>query len=401
MSKYHYSFHPFVKNILQKLVLIILVGGSVNFSTFNAQNYEILFDTHNASFWFGGDNRPGNGPRHVGVRQSVLVDSAIILNSFAFDFTDMFDYAYNPDGFGHEVTLTLNIRDNLGVILQTEQVVVPASYNGGWITWSNINRSVTANTTLIFSAYLVGAYDENQYYTGQKCDANAGYLEGEYYVKEGISDADMELWTGWFLHIWDSNFWLRGTLVVVPVELTSFTATASGNDVTLYWQTATEENDSGFEILRSAQNNDWEQIDFIEGNGTTTEVNNYSFIDKNLPAGNYSYKLVQIDFDGTRNESEIVNIEIENQPSEYFLMQNYPNPFNPSTTIQYSIPQSGEVRLSIFNSLGEEVGTLVNELKESGSYEVEFSANEFPSGIYFYKIQSGAFVESKKMILLK
>jgi hypothetical protein len=85
----------------------------------------------------------------------------------------------------------------------------------------------------------------------------------------------------------------------------------------------------------------------------------------------------------------------------YSLTQNFPNPFNPSTTIQYTIPQSGEVRLSVFNGLGEEVKTLVNETKEPGVYEVEFSANEFPSGIYFYKIQAGSFVDTKKMILLK
>jgi hypothetical protein len=93
------------------------------------------------------------------------------------------------------------------------------------------------------------------------------------------------------------------------------------------------------------------------------------------------------------NNTEIV--------SDYHLYNNYPNPFNPSTTIQYAIPQSGEVRLSVFNSLGEEVKTLVNETKEPGVYEVEFSANDFPSGIYFYKIQAGGFSETKKMILLK
>jgi hypothetical protein len=402
MSKYHYSFHPFIQNILLRLIFILLIITSVGISTLNAQNYEILFDTFNASGWFGGDNRPTNGPRHVGVAQSVLIDSAIILNSFAFDFTGRFDYVLNPDGFGHEVTLTLNIRNDTGVILQTEQVVVPASYEGGWITWSDINMNVAENTTLIFSAYLIGAYDTCQYTTGHKCDSNAGFLEGERYVKVGVSDADMELWTGWSVHPWDSNFWLQGTLVVVPVELTFFTATADGNDVTLHWQTATEENNFGFEIFRSVQkDNNWKQIDFIEGNGTTTEKNDYSYIDENLPAGSYLYKLVQIDFDGTRNETEIVSIEIDNQPTVYSLSQNYPNPFNPTTTINYAISQSREVRLSVFNSLGEKVKTLVNETKDPGVYEVEFSANEFPSGIYFYKIQAGSFVDTKKMILIK
>ena len=402
MSINHYTFHPFIRNTLRKSTFIILLIIAVCFSTLNAQSYEILFDTHNASGWFGGDNRTNIGPRHVGVAQSVLIDSAIILNSFAFDFTSRFDYSENPDGFGHEVTLTLNIRDDSGITLQTEQVVVPASYNGGWITWAGINMNVDANTTLIFSAYLVGAYDTAQYTTGHKCDSNAGFLEGERYVKVGTSDADMEFWVDWNLHPWDSNFWLQGTLVVVPVELTSFTATANGNDVTLSWQTATEENNLGFEVLRlNQQDMNWKQIDFVEGNGTTTEINNYSYTYKHLPLGKYSYKLVQIDFDGTRNESETVSVEVGNQPTVYYLTQNFPNPFNPSTTIQYTIPESGKVRLSVFNELGEEVKTLVNETKEPGVYKVEFNANEFPSGIYFYKIQSGSFVDTKKMILLK
>ena len=161
MRQFNYNFHSTVKNILQKLALIILVSISVSFTSLNAQSYEILFDTFNASGWFGGDNRVIGGPRDIGVGQSVLIDSAITLNSFAFDFTSRFDFAENPDGFGHEVTLTLNIRDESGVIIQTEQVVVPASYQGGWITWSNINMNVAANTTLIFTTYLVGAYDVN------------------------------------------------------------------------------------------------------------------------------------------------------------------------------------------------------------------------------------------------
>jgi hypothetical protein len=188
----------------------------------------------------------------------------------------------------------------------------------------------------------------------------------------------------------------------VPVELISFTASASENDVTLKWQTATEKNNSGFEILRSTQNdNNWNQIGFIEGHGTTTEPNNYSFTDKNPEPGNYSYKLVQIDFDGTRNESEIVNVEISSQPTEYSLSQNYPNPFNPSTTIQYSIPESGNVKLVVYNSLGKEITTLVNEFKQPGKYEINFKGIDIPSGVYYYQLQTNGFVQTKKMVLLK
>lgn len=88
-------------------------------------------------------------------------------------------------------------------------------------------------------------------------------------------------------------------------------------------------------------------------------------------------------------------------PTSYALDQNYPNPFNPSTRISYSIPQSGFVTLKVFNAIGKEVATLVNEEKSAGNFEVNFNAQGLSSGIYFYTIQSGSFTQTKKMILLK
>ena len=192
----------------QTIIVIMMFQLCINVAC--GQSYEILFDTQNASGWFGGDNRTDIGPRDVGNGQSVLIDSAIVLTDFAFYFTNRFDYAENADGSGHEVTLVLNIRDSEGVILQTYQLVLPASFNGGWGNWSGIDLVVEANTTLIFTCYLVGAYDENQYYSGIRADADAGYIDGVRYVKNGVGDDDMEEWTGWSIHPWDANFWLQG-----------------------------------------------------------------------------------------------------------------------------------------------------------------------------------------------
>jgi len=400
MRQFNYNFHSTVKNILQKLALIILVSISVSFTSLNAQSYEILFDTFNASGWFGGDNRVIGGPRDIGVGQSVLIDSAITLNSFAFDFTSRFDFAENPDGFGHEVTLTLNIRDESGVIIQTEQVVVPASYQGGWITWSNINMNVAANTTLIFTTYLVGAYDVNQYFNSHKSDLNAGYLEGVRYVKIGTSDADMELWPGWNVHIWDSNFWLQGTLIIIPVELTSFKATVSESNVVLEWTTATETNNMGFEIQRRNEDSKYQKIGYVPGHGTTIQIQNYSYVDSKVLSGNYFYRLKQIDFLGTYEYSDEIEVEV-NGPLTFVLEQNYPNPFNPSTLIKYSVPENGFVKLSVYNLVGEEVNLLVSGQVDAGFYEIEFDATSLSSGIYFYRLQAGSFVETKKMVLLR
>jgi photosystem II stability/assembly factor-like uncharacterized protein len=204
-------------------------------------------------------------------------------------------------------------------------------------------------------------------------------------------------------HGWASGH--LGTIIAtestVPVEFTSFSAIADQYNVTLSWSTSTETNNSGFEILRSAQTDNWEKIGFVEGQGTSTQENNYSFVDENLGVGNFSYKLVQIDFDGTRTESDVVKVEINSLPAEYDLSQNYPNPFNPSTTIKYTIPSGEFVNLRVFNSIGEEVKTLVNEYKTEGTHEVKFDAADLSSGIYFYKIDAGKFSSIKKMILLK
>jgi hypothetical protein len=102
-----------------------------------------------------------------------------------------------------------------------------------------------------------------------------------------------------------------------------------------------------------------------------------------------------------KNNTVVTEVEDVVQPLNYSLQQNYPNPFNPSTTIEYSIPQSGLVTLKVFNVLGKEVATLVNGQNDAGNHTVEFNASALNSGVYFYKIESDNFVETKKMILLK
>jgi hypothetical protein len=199
---------------------------------------------------------------------------------------------------------------------------------------------------------------------------------------------------------------------IVPVELISFTAFPQSNSINLNWQTATETNNSGFEIQRkqvlsqqsSVSNEEWISIGFINGKGTTTEPQSYSFVDGNLSSGIYKYRLKQIDFDGSFEYSN--EIEVEINPKEFALEQNYPNPFNPATSIQYTIGSKQFVQLKVYDVLGNEIATLVNEEKSAGSYQVEFyvaqdSRPAIASGIYFYKLQAGEFVQIKKMILIK
>ncbi|MDZ7625231.1 MAG: T9SS type A sorting domain-containing protein [Ignavibacteriaceae bacterium] len=138
------------------------------------------------------------------------------------------------------------------------------------------------------------------------------------------------------------------------------------------------------------------QIAFIEGKGTTTEAQHYSFVDNDLQPGIYNYRLNQIDFDGTQEVVGELTINIS-LPEQFTLEQNYPNPFNPSTTIRYSIPSSEFVTLKVYDVLGNEVATLVNEEKPAGSYEMNFNAAGLSSGIYFYALQAGSYTQTGKI----
>ncbi|MCJ7802219.1 MAG: T9SS type A sorting domain-containing protein, partial [Candidatus Marinimicrobia bacterium] len=186
----------------------------------------------------------------------------------------------------------------------------------------------------------------------------------------------------------------------LPVELTSFSANLSGNNIMLSWTTATELNNKGFEIEKSLDNSTFSVIGFVNGFGTTTEKKYYSFVDENTSSGTAYYRLKQIDFDGSVSYSQVVSTD-GSLPTQFELKQNYPNPFNPSTRISYSVNESGLVKLSVYNLLGEVVDILVNQNQEAGFYNVQFDASNLQSGVYFYKLESGNQVETKKMMLLK
>jgi plastocyanin len=188
--------------------------------------------------------------------------------------------------------------------------------------------------------------------------------------------------------------------VGLPVELTSFSAASQNNGVMLNWTTATEINNSGFEVERKQGNNSWNKIAFVNGNGTSTYERKYTYFDENLTSGKYSYRLKQIDFDGSFEYSKVVEVKFET-PTQFDLAQNYPNPFNPATTISFSLPKAEHVSLKVYNALGQEVSTIVNGVKEAGFHTVNFNAVNLNSGIYFYKIETTGFTDVKKMTLIK
>jgi pectin methylesterase-like acyl-CoA thioesterase len=194
--------------------------------------------------------------------------------------------------------------------------------------------------------------------------------------------------------------------IILPVEMTSFTAKLNVSSVNIKWTTATEVNNNGFEIekkITASENtaSDWKTIASIKGNGNSNSPKDYSFDDKNIFAtGKYSYRLKQIDKNGNFKYSKEIAVDI-NIPVEFKLNQNYPNPFNPTTTISFSLPIAVQVSLKLYDVLGKELSSLVNEEKPAGNYNVEFNASKLSSGLYIYQLRAGNFVQSRKMILMK
>ena len=215
---------------------------------------------------------------------------------------------------------------------------------------------------------------------------------------------------------------IAATNPTISTVLKSFTSSVKGSTVILKWITSSEVNNTGFDIERSINQANWTKIGFVAGSGTTTSARNYTFTDNSITiSGTYYYRLKQINIDRTftyyykatgdivrvKGRNSVLNQSDNNTDSEtvssteLLLNQNYPNPFNPSTMIAYSIPQPGNVTMTIYNSIGKSVKVLENGFKNAGSYTVSFNASALPSGVYIYRIQAGNFEKTKTMLLLK
>ena len=271
----------------------------------------------------------------------------------------------------------IEFDNDWNVYIAQDEAHVEVSTNGGstWIgVWDKIGSDIRNTHEVIDVTTLLGG-------------------QSNVSVRVRTVQPGFDWW--WVL----DNFSVYGRYLV-PVELTSFTASANKGNVNLNWVTATEINNQGFEVERKAVDGEFDKVGYVAGFGTTTETKSYSFADTEVSAGSYIYRLKQLDFNGTFEYSPEVEVDVTT-PIEYALEQNYPNPFNPSTVIKYSIPQDGMVTLDVFNLLGEKVASLVNGLQQAGRYEVNFDASKLASGIYVYTINAGSFNSVKKMVLMK
>ncbi len=192
----------------------------------------------------------------------------------------------------------------------------------------------------------------------------------------------------------------------LPITLGSFTLSPAAGAVVLNWRTVTETDNYGFFVQKSGDGNEWADIplSFQAGHGTTVVPQSYSYADTSKPFGRY-YRLRQIDLDGTNHYSDAVAYAApagnESAGSGFVLNQCYPNPFNPRTTISFRLSKEGHAALMVYNIIGEEVATLVNQVVPAGEHSVAWDPMEKSSGTYFCVLRAEGKVEVRRMLYVK
>jgi len=229
----------------------------------------------------------------------------------------------------------------------------------------------------------------------------AGIFFGDYTNIAAYNRMVYPIWMrldGYTLSVWTAI--IQDTTSSIPVELSDFYSNTSNGKVLLTWQTSTETNNRGFEIQRSNDQNNWMTIGYVEGKGTTTEPNQFSYTDEPSLSGTYYYRLKQVDFNGRYEYSKVLEVDLQ-IIKEFALEQNYPNPFNPVTTIGYELPKESDVAIKVYDILGKELTTLVKGKEQAGVHEVRFDGSQLGSGIYIYRMSVDNYTVTKKMILMK
>lgn len=365
-----------------------------NSFSFNMKNQPIFFATSNPPvtlqwgqrYYFNNSHRDSNDYSWHSDNLETAVGSPL-----PEEITAEWTYSTAPT--------TWNPEANFPAVLPNAEFPKPSrnksevSKTGLILTWIASRRASSYNI-------YFGTNDQPQF---------IGNLTTTSYSTTGLNDTTKYFWRVDAVTPYDTirgEVWAFTTSSenIIPIELTSFTGQKVNGKVKLEWTTKSEKNNSGFDIEKSVKESEWKSIGFVKGNGTKIDESKHSFVDEEYSTTNPTtiYRLKQIDFDGTVHYSKEVLIDAT-KPGSYQLYQNFPNPFNPETQIKYEIKNNELVRLTLFDVLGREVKTLVNEEQEAGFYSTLVSINDIgaSSGIYFYRLIAGDYVDTKKMTLIK
>ncbi len=370
---------------------------------FRSTDYGLTWDSTDYTYW---------GATEIGINTRGVM--------FVGNFTASWFSIFRSTNFGKNWIFSSRLPGN--ELLFSKNGDVFAGVGDNPLFYSDIYKStdngLTWNPTNVFSQTNQNFHDleldkNNDFYAIVSGDYKGVYFSadtGKSWVYYGLSDYASSLHC---LAVDSSGYVYVGTRGdglfrtagrTTPVELIFFTSEIENDKVKLTWITSTEKNNYGFEIERKESNKDWKTVGFVKGKGTSTEKHIYKYKDENLKSGEYFYRLKQIDFNGTFEYSSELKATIKNQYN-FNLEQNYPNPFNPGTIIKFTTSQRAFVKLIIYNSLGQKIKTLINSYLSEGNHSVEFNFEdaELPlsSGIYFYRLETNGYAESKKMVLLR
>ncbi len=307
---------------------------------------------------------------------------------FSFDNTNLsfpasptagVDYSYSAFSGGSYSPGSITVAGNI-LSINTE-------YNGTAGSGTPVGTSYTDVVTIDFTT-LIPAGNSNLHWTQLE-------IVGDDYVQ----------WTNGTFPDLDTS--------PLPIQLSGFSAAPAiqANTITVHWSTASEIDNYGFDVQRSAdKSNGFATLagSFQAGHGTTLEAHTYSYVDNGAVPSQPWYRLKQSDLNGTVHYSEPINasvttgIDQQVAPKVFALFQNYPNPFNPTTMIRFTVENSGPATLVVYNMLGQKVATLFNDIATAGRYQsVRFNATNLASGMYIYRLQSASKVDVRKLVLTK
>jgi hypothetical protein len=348
----------------------------------------------------GGDQFDFRASSVITTGYAVSWDAAGAAVDLSSDNGQTWSYSGDPAVFGECSVLSMSFNGNIfmGTSGDLNGTVGLFLSSDSCDTWTQVCQLIPeAGLTIESGGLLVGTDSLGLFLFSDNGDSLGSFNEG----LTNLNTHTLSMDNNGYVYVGtDNGLWRRPLSEIVPVELTSFTATTNGKEVILNWSTATELNNQLFEVQRSFEGSDFATVGFVNGKGTTTERQDYSYSDEVFTNGKYSYRLKQIDYLGSYEYSDVVEVDFRTFNS-YLLERCYPNPFNPTTTIGFGIQNKSNVKITILNAIGEEVAVVLNEEREAGFHQVEFNAAGLPSGVYFYQLKAGEFISTKKMILLK
>ena len=377
-------FNDVQKNRPSRLVNPLYELRAGNFDVFDNSGTD--FNTVTFDFLIYHTNLPDSGPFEFASGQYFLSFNPLLANGGTLtyeiipgstEFTNPDAVPLNPSVTGNELRLFRNVTLGPGNgpivspvypgtrIVKVRLTTTAPGFDFNYFSFSWVDSTATNSATSIF-----------------------GYIDS---VSTNLTE--------------DGTYIIDSSKLILPVELSSFTADVNKNSAVLNWSTSSERNNSGFDIERSEINGQWSKIGFVHGKGNSSSMNYYLFADRNLNSGKYKYRLKQIDYNGNYEYYDLQYEITIGIPEEFSLKQNYPNPFNPMTKIDFSLPEDGNVSLSVYDNSGKLVSKLLNRSFSSGYHSVNFNASDISSGIYFYKLEFNnngrSFSKVMKMAVLK